>query len=35
METKYAKVASWQNMQKYRIPYETNKQQVQNMKPGN
>ena len=29
-----AKVTPWQNMQKYQIPYEANKQQVENIKPG-
>ena len=32
---KYAEVAPWHNMQKYQVPYGTNKQQVDNMKPGN
>ena len=36
METKYEKVAPlWQNMQQYQISYGNNKQQVDNIKPGN
>ena len=35
MEAKYAEVAPWQNIQKYQIPYETNKQEVEIMKKGN
>ena len=35
METEYAEVAPWQNIQMYQIPYGTNKQEVEIMKQGN
>ena len=35
METKYAEVAPWQNMQKYQIPYGANKLKIEIKKPGN
>ena len=35
MEAKFAEVAPWQNMQKYQMPYETNKQEVEIRKKGN
>ena len=35
METKYAEVALWQNMQKYQTPYEANNQEFEIKKKGN
>ena len=35
METKYAEVAPWQNMQKYQSLYRNNKQALEIKKQGN
>ena len=35
METKYAEVSPWQNIQKNQMPYGTNNQEIEIKKKGN